>query len=347
MSSGRQEGFSAVELLITLFVAAAFLVAGYQLYFVVIKDNGQTRAQSRAANVAYNYLRQYSPTVTAPCSPATPLNNSTVNVSGLANVTVSVIITCPYSASTGTNSAINISRVEADVSYGNPAQTLKYSTFTHDTPNATSTDITTGLIGWWKFDGNAQASVGVDGTVNNATLTTGQNGQPNTAYNFNGTNASITVPLSNWPATMNAVTVNFWAKNVNSGAATSVLNATTDDPSNRFNLHFPWSDGAIYWDFGNLATTGRLQTTYNSAWYGTWTDWTFTSSSAGMAIYRNGVSIASTTNYSTFSPGSKTLNIGAYPPGSTYWSGALDDLRVYSRVLSPTEITTLYSNGAQ
>ena len=36
-------GFTAVELLVTLFVAAAFLLAGYQLFNFVIRDGSKNR----------------------------------------------------------------------------------------------------------------------------------------------------------------------------------------------------------------------------------------------------------------------------------------------------------------
>lgn len=119
----KESGFTAVELLITLFVAVAFLVAGYQLYNLVIKDSGQTRAQAKAANIAYNYLRQYSTSVASPCATSTPLSDSPISVSGLASVTVTVNITCPYPATT------SISKLDVSVFYNNPQQTIKYSTY--------------------------------------------------------------------------------------------------------------------------------------------------------------------------------------------------------------------------
>jgi prepilin-type N-terminal cleavage/methylation domain-containing protein len=119
----KQSGFSAVELLITLFVAAAFLVAGYSLYNVVIKDGGQTRAQSRASNVAYDYMRRYSASAAFPCVASTPLTNAPVTVSGLSAVTVTVAIACPFASLT------SLSKVTATVAYNNPQQTVVYSTY--------------------------------------------------------------------------------------------------------------------------------------------------------------------------------------------------------------------------
>ena len=128
-----QEGFTAIELLITLFVAAAFLIAGYQLYFVVIKDNALTRDQSRATNVAYNYLRQYSSAASNPCAATTILPSTAITVASLTNVHVTVTATCPYAASTGTNNATNITDIQVTVTYNSPVQTVQENTFVHDT----------------------------------------------------------------------------------------------------------------------------------------------------------------------------------------------------------------------
>jgi prepilin-type N-terminal cleavage/methylation domain-containing protein len=127
MINKKQSGFTAVELLITLFVAAAFLVTGYQLYTIIIKDSGNTRAQARAANVAYDYIRRYSPSASNPCAASTPVNNSSINVSGLQNVTVTVNFTCPYSVAPA--SAPTITAVDIVVSYNSPQQSVEYKTY--------------------------------------------------------------------------------------------------------------------------------------------------------------------------------------------------------------------------
>jgi hypothetical protein len=47
---------------------------------------------------------------------------------------------------------------------------------------------TSGLVGWWPFNGNAndESGNGNNGTVNGATLTSDRNGNANKAYNFDG-----------------------------------------------------------------------------------------------------------------------------------------------------------------
>jgi len=56
---------------------------------------------------------------------------------------------------------------------------------------------TNGLVGYWPFNGNAndQSGNGNNGTVNGATLTFDRYGNANNAYDFDGNNTHINVPL--------------------------------------------------------------------------------------------------------------------------------------------------------
>lgn len=129
-TNDTQAGFSVVELLITLFVAAAFFIAGYQLYSLIIKDGGQTRAEAKASNVAYDYLRRYAATAVSPCAASTPLNNQSISVSGLSSVTITITISCPYAGSSGVNDATSVSKIEATIKFNTPQKTVRYATYT-------------------------------------------------------------------------------------------------------------------------------------------------------------------------------------------------------------------------
>lgn len=111
-------GFSTVELLITLFVASVFLFSGYQLYSMIIKDGGETRAQARASNAAYEYLQEYKADanyIKTICEePITqPMNEKDITVSGLSKPKLTVNITCPY------DETPSITKVEVILKYGN------------------------------------------------------------------------------------------------------------------------------------------------------------------------------------------------------------------------------------
>lgn len=109
-----QEGFSAVELLITLFIAAIFVLAGYQLYSYVLLGGTETSQEAIASNIAYKYLRQVADTITeGSCAAASPMTNQAVSNAGLPNTTVTVTVTCPYAS--GPQSGISL--VQSSVHY--------------------------------------------------------------------------------------------------------------------------------------------------------------------------------------------------------------------------------------
>ena len=128
--NNQQSGFTAVELLITLFIAAAFLMSGYQLFTVIIKNSGEARAQTRAGNEAYNYLQQYKSDPTLIKNPCvintTTVNNQSKTVDGLVNVFLDVNISCPYS-NVPTLSAV--SKITVTIRYNNPQLEVKNSTY--------------------------------------------------------------------------------------------------------------------------------------------------------------------------------------------------------------------------
>ncbi len=203
-SRNTQPGFTAVELLVTLFVAAMFIVGGYQLFNVVIKDGGDTRSESRAANVAYDYLRRYSDSATNPCTPISPIANQPITVAQLTNVRISVDITCPQV------DAPTLSKVETLVSYGSPVTTLRYATYVDKSKGASpSVDVTDGLVARYLLNGNGKAQVGgPDAQVVGAAPTTNKAGVANTAYSFNAAiqyqylEVNSTFGLSNTNATI-------------------------------------------------------------------------------------------------------------------------------------------------
>lgn len=72
---------------------------------------------------------------------------------------------------------------------------------------------TNGLMGWWPFNGNAndESGNGNNGTVSGATLTTDRFGNSNSAYNFDGIDDIINLPLnSGQVANSTQFSIQFW-----------------------------------------------------------------------------------------------------------------------------------------
>ena len=108
------KGFSAVELLVTLFVALLFLSMGYTLYGAIVTSSAQNRHRAQADNIAFEYLRRYEATATNPCVVSTPLNGVAVtgtSAADLASPAVTINITCPNGTLT------SLSLVKVTVTY--------------------------------------------------------------------------------------------------------------------------------------------------------------------------------------------------------------------------------------
>jgi len=121
--SKHQSGFTAVELLITLFIAAAFLMSGYQLYSMIIRDGGETRARAKASNIAYEYLQKYKTNAASPCSPQTIADVYQATNDTLSDVTISASITCPYFETP------SLSKISVTVKYNKPVEEVTNATY--------------------------------------------------------------------------------------------------------------------------------------------------------------------------------------------------------------------------
>ena len=117
------EGFTTVELLITLFIAVAFLMSGYQLYDMIIKNGGETRAQANVSNKAYDYIQLYKSdpaiiqTICVPkpdvlTNQATEIFSSII-IPNIANPTANIKVECPYPTTP------SLSKITVRIKYGN------------------------------------------------------------------------------------------------------------------------------------------------------------------------------------------------------------------------------------
>lgn len=335
----KQSGFTAVELLITLFVAAAFLIASYQLFNLIIRDGGAARAESRAGNVAYDYMRRYIGNATNPCTTLNPLNNAPITVDGLIATTVSVAITCPLSASANT-----VSKVEVTVKYNMPEQTVKYATFSSG-PGSATDDVLNGLVGWWKLNGNPDSSIGVlPGTFTGyPTSTTGQNGVANNAYSFSGSGQYIDADNpGNLPLLSTARTLCGWGRPSSVAAGIRVIAAYGDSSNDQ---------GMLIAMNGTSAVAGSQGTnvTVTSVWaVNVWHHLCMTYNGASTTtFYIDGVSRSTTAQ--SWTTRNNNVYIGKQATASTSlnWAGAIDDVRLYNRALTASEVLSIYTLGAR
>ena len=142
------------------------------------------------------------------------------------------------------------------------------------------------------------------------------------------------------------VTVSFWINGDENVLPqnTSILEAYDLNGKRTLNIHFPWSNGRMYWDCGNSGTTSydRIDKAASLSEYtGGWSHWAFTknTNTGSLKIYRNGQLWHSGTGHT------KTMDIASMKlasQGNTngyFWDGNIKEFRVFDKELSQSAIS--------
>lgn len=222
---------------------------------------------------------------------------------------------------------------------------IRYSFILITTINSFSQVPTNGLIAHYPFNGNANDLIGgFNGTVNGATLTTDRFGNPNSAYIFNSNQQRIVLPNM---GTKQKLSISGWFKSnglLNGVPAMGIIGSTG-----------VWNYGDIHIileaDSMSAAVAGQGKycrtNVINGSSIGMWNHFVFTYGYTpdSSTFYINGRKVASS------SPIKQTLdltdyNIGYNHNANRYWNGTLDDFRLYDRILTVNEITSLYNENA-
>jgi len=217
---------------------------------------------------------------------------------------------------------------------------------------------TNGLVGWWPFNGNAndESGNGNNGTVNGATLTSDRFGNTNRSYYFNGANSNfIEIPSStSLNSTNSNFTWSFWIKfssisndgwYSNPGVISKTQNGTTCNGATLIE-----GGGRIAaQNLMNCGTNminngvGTNQITADNIWHHVVMT---LRNGDSTKTFVDGIFQQSSIVDVTFSIYSNTpVRIGR--PTDPYWksfTGNIDDIAIYNRALTQTEITQLYTS---
>ncbi|MBL7930993.1 MAG: T9SS type A sorting domain-containing protein [Bacteroidia bacterium] len=216
---------------------------------------------------------------------------------------------------------------------------------------------TNGLIGYWPFDGNGNdlGPGAHHGTVNGPSPTNDRFNNANKAYDFNGSNSDhILVPDHPSLSGFNDMTISFWVNFSNFNGIQNmvakwyhVLNCGFDNDT----YLIATSANGLYWNTSNHnVALQQNPPTFSNSDLNQWKHLVFTSSHInGEAIYINGVladtytasigTICNSTNPLIFGAGNNTSNI------HRFFTGKLDDMGIWARVLTNCEIQQLYNSA--
>ncbi len=207
---------------------------------------------------------------------------------------------------------------------------------------------TSGLVGWWPFNGNAndESGNGNNGTVNGATLTTDRFGVANKAYGFDGVNDYIIINNS---FDFQSRSYSFWFNPTTINTITGTL-IVSDNPQLQNGVTQARVIELNGIDSVQIAT-GLLAGFYKGSISSTnnWQMLTFIRTSNSVSFYLNGNFITSTNqigNYTSSSGSLKTILGTDRNFLFDFYNGKIDDIAIYNRALTQQEITNLYTNSA-
>lgn len=204
----------------------------------------------------------------------------------------------------------------------------------------TPTTLSTGLVAYYPFSGNANDSSGYgnNGTVFGAKLNNDRFGKPNSSYIFDGSSNYIKTNTAAIP-TSGDYTINLW------------LNCPSNSNKNTESI----SQGGTYINSTYIGYvpngTMRLGGGANWGWestvnfpFGGWHMFTITKQNNISFLYVDGVILDSSTVYTNPVNSGSTIIGRQQANGIEFWNGSIDDIRIYNRVLNPNEISYLASH---
>ncbi len=222
-------------------------------------------------------------------------------------------------------------------------------------------NLDSGLVAYYPFNGNANDESGsaANGVVFGATLSTDRFGGHNGSYQFDGVDDYIKASASSLPSAQRSVSFWFSASKV-SNKPYMVCYGGQSPPEDQ-----SWLMGLNFWGLGAYTITihsqpvGSGQTllsTYESPPISEWHHFVGTTSPTGTKIFVDGQLASSDTFYvaNTYVSGKDLImGSGVYVDGfgpwqdanAGYYEGQLDEVRIYDRELTGSEIETLFEEG--
>jgi len=200
-----------------------------------------------------------------------------------------------------------------------------------------------GLVGYWAFDegsGNIagdSSGNGNAGTISNPIWTDGKHGKA--FYGFSGSKVDVG-DKNAYDFGTGDFTISLWVRGMT--GETGLITKDTWAGSGSPGIFLYVSSGYRYWNGATAYTIGSASAT-------SWRHITMVRSGTGtgqLALYYDGVAVSGTftdaQNYASTQP----LTIGNSPDGGhAFMNGSIDDVRIYNRALTATQVAALYGSG--
>lgn len=206
------------------------------------------------------------------------------------------------------------------------------------------------LVSYYRLEGNSNDSKGSNnGTDTNITYSSG-NGKFNQGAGFNGSSSKIRLPSTFPDFGTGGFTISAWVKT--SSATSQDIFFRQDNSSHQAIIEFNINSSGIL-NATVRGTEGNISTPTGS---GAIKDGVFhhvvlvsTGSGGTVYIYKDGSQNASasigtsTLNFGSAVPAFGEVYQGWIPSEGNWFNGAIDDMAIFSRALSATEVSNLYN----
>ena len=274
---------------------------------------------------------------------------------GFANTTTGQVTSWTWSFGDGTTSTLQSpthrylqpGTYYVSLTASGPGGTATVTASTPITVSA-STGAPTGLVAAYGFNEGTGSSVtdlsgnGNVGAVSGATwIDTGRFGK---ALSFNGSSSRVTVPDSASLDLSGAMTLAAWVYPTAAMADRRVVIVKERPGSNAYHLHASSANSG-------RALTGITSTAWNRLWSSSalpvnrWTHLAATYDGMRQRLFVNGVQVASRAQTGAISTSGNPLRIGAHGARGEHFRGRIDEVRIYNRALSGSEIATIMNTA--
>lgn len=203
-----------------------------------------------------------------------------------------------------------------------------------------------GLVGYWPLDESSGSAIADSSGNGNGGTLSGSFSRTSTtppltfsdpeAVTLSGGYASL--GINNLPANNAVQSISLWVKLVSNGGTQNMIALANSGSSSGVQVGIrgggltAWS-----WGGGTLISTSLPST-------GVWHHVAYTWDGTNNQLYLDGVAATSTTTAHQIATPSQAF-LGTYDGADELLSGSLDDVRVYNRALSSTEVSTLAAGG--
>jgi hypothetical protein len=179
------------------------------------------------------------------------------------------------------------------------------------------------------------SGLGNHGTISGATWTAGRFGQ---ALSFNGWNTYATAGTKNIPAIGSPMTLAFWlyvpgvTSNVQNALVLANTSAAAAIQAGIVNARVSvWSCG------------GNILIADGTPLPGAWHHYAYTYDGTTNCLYLDGTKVAESTTRGPSAPVT-SVTLGRWVSGSEYLNGRIDEVRIYNRALTASEVTSVMNS---